>query len=72
MLLALCKDADIHVEFNAEIVEVDPSRPCVTLSTGEEISPDIIVGADGCFSAVRQSILDDTDGNQQGVFTVYT
>lgn len=72
LLLKLAIDAGVQVDFNAEVVGVDPSQPCVTLTTGEKIGADIIVGADGSFSAIRRIIMDDIDDYNPGAFTVYT
>lgn len=52
------------VQFNTSVVAVDPSRPSVTLDSGEILTPDIIIGADGYQSLCQQVI--ERDVVEQG------
>lgn len=47
-----------QILFNAEVinVDVDAERPVVRLKDGRELTADLVIGADGLRSAVRQSI----------------
>lgn len=48
------------MQFDTSVIAIDPSKPSVTLSTGEVLLPDIVIGADGyqsiCQRAVDESI----------------
>ncbi|KAL2847495.1 hypothetical protein BJY01DRAFT_212447 [Aspergillus pseudoustus] len=46
-----------EVRQNAEVVDVDFEGPEVVLSSGERIAGDVIVGADGLYSRVRDLVL---------------
>jgi salicylate hydroxylase len=50
--------ATIPIEFGLRCtsVQVDADRPVMRLDTGEEIEADLVVGADGIWSAVRQAL----------------
>lgn len=50
---------DIRV--NSRVVSVDPSKPCVTLASGEVVSADLIIGADGVKSVTRGYIIGEPD-----------
>lgn len=43
------------------MVDVDPSAPSVTLSTGEVVKADLLIGADGIHSRVREAVVEDKD-----------
>ena len=47
-------------------------RPRVTLANGEVIAADILVGADGCKSLVREIVLEEEDCAEPGGMTLYT
>ena len=52
-----------NVRFNSRVafVSPDPPSPCVVLSSGEVISGDLIIGADGVKSSIRRCIVDGPD-----------
>ncbi|KAH6716333.1 hypothetical protein BKA61DRAFT_515910 [Leptodontidium sp. MPI-SDFR-AT-0119] len=54
-------DLGVQVHLSSRIKHLDENTPSVTLTTGEVITGDIIVGADGIKSAVRSAILGDDD-----------
>ena len=47
-------------------------KPRVTLANGEVIAADILVGADGCKSLVREIVLEEEDCAEPGGMTLYT
>lgn len=49
----------IEVRFAAEVTEISRTSPTVTLSTGETLSADVLVGADGEFGLARKVIAGD-------------
>ncbi|EIW63927.1 FAD/NAD-P-binding domain-containing protein [Trametes versicolor FP-101664 SS1] len=51
--------AGIEVRFAAEVTEISRTSPAVTLSTGETLSADVIVGADGEFGLARKVVAGD-------------
>lgn len=59
-------DTGARVEFNSRVIEVRSEVPSVLLSNGKEIFGDIIVGADGPNSVVRQAITYDDIEDQEG------
>ncbi len=46
----------VQVHFDIDIVGVDSSRPALLLKDGNEITADLIIGADGIRSRVRRSL----------------
>ncbi|KAF9267539.1 FAD/NAD(P)-binding domain-containing protein [Marasmius fiardii PR-910] len=51
----------IDLKLRSKVKYVDPSTPSVTLDSGESFSGDLIVGADGIHSVVRQYVVGDRD-----------
>ncbi|KAJ9615497.1 hypothetical protein H2200_001572 [Cladophialophora chaetospira] len=51
---ALAQGVKIH--FGIDIVDIDASKPSLVLKDGVEIRPDLIIGADGHRSKIRQSL----------------
>lgn len=49
------------VRFGAGVTTIDPVRGNVSLSSGEVLSGDVIVGADGAYGVSRQILLDEAD-----------
>ncbi|KAH7407955.1 hypothetical protein BKA64DRAFT_436061 [Cadophora sp. MPI-SDFR-AT-0126] len=54
-------DLGVQIRLSSRITKIDENIPSVTLTTGEVIKGDIIVGADGIKSTVRSLILGDDD-----------
>lgn len=50
----------------------DVPNPSVTLASGEVLYADILIGADGSKSLVRDVVLEEEDAAQPGGLTVYT
>ncbi|KAG2064822.1 FAD/NAD(P)-binding domain-containing protein [Suillus decipiens] len=50
-----------NIRVNCRVVSVDPSKPSVTLESGEVISADLIVGADGIKSITREYVVGGPD-----------
>ncbi|KAI0692489.1 FAD/NAD(P)-binding domain-containing protein [Cytidiella melzeri] len=69
----LAMDAGAHVQFDATVEEIIPgtSRPSVRLASGEIVSADIIIGADGPRSMVREIVLGEKDEPQPTGITVF-
>lgn len=57
MLYKLALDAGATVQFDAKVVDINPGKPSVRLRTGETISADVLIGADGFRSRVRDVVL---------------
>lgn len=49
----------VQVRLSAPVVSIDTEKPSVTISNGTEIVGDVVVGADGIRSKVREFILPD-------------
>lgn len=77
LLYKLATGAGAIVDFNTEITSVRPGddntpNTSVTLANGSVLYGDIIIGADGCQSVVREVVLDGEDRPRPGGLTVYT
>ena len=57
VFLQAVRDAGIEILMDREVVAFDEHKPSVTLSTGEEITADVVVGADGIKSKARELVL---------------
>jgi salicylate hydroxylase len=50
-----------NIRVNSRVVSVDPSKPSVTLASGEVVSADLLVGADGIKSVTREYVVGGPD-----------
>ncbi|EJD07850.1 FAD/NAD-binding domain-containing protein [Fomitiporia mediterranea MF3/22] len=55
-MYSLAISAGAIVQFGTSVTKVNPSKPSVTLSTGEKLFPDLVIGADGYHSICQQAI----------------
>ncbi|KAH6897959.1 hypothetical protein BKA70DRAFT_746197 [Coprinopsis sp. MPI-PUGE-AT-0042] len=49
------------LRLNSRVVDIDPSIPSATLSSGEVVKADLLVGADGIHSRVRDTVVGHKD-----------
>jgi salicylate hydroxylase len=49
------------IRVDCRVVSVDPSKPTVTLASGEVVSADLIIGADGVRSITREYVVGGPD-----------
>lgn len=56
----------MNLRLNSRVVSVDPTHPSVTLQTGEVVYADLIIGADGVKSTVREAV---TGGPSKPTYT---
>ena len=68
LLYELVLETGVDVEFGSEVVKVDAWHPSVSLSTGEVIYGDVIVGADGAFGITRKSITGESENEIPGPY----
>ncbi|TFK88025.1 FAD/NAD(P)-binding domain-containing protein [Polyporus arcularius HHB13444] len=59
------------VRFNSEVAEVDPQSRAVRLSSGERISGDVLIGADGALGQCRTAVLGRRDPGSPTGLAVY-
>ncbi|THG94300.1 hypothetical protein EW026_g7146 [Hermanssonia centrifuga] len=73
LLHTLAIAAGAKIQFGATVTSVTPGdpKPSVTLATGETLTADIVIGADGPTSMVRRMVLDREDDAEPGGFTVF-
>lgn len=71
MLSTNAVNAGVKISFDARVTEIDPWAASVTLSTGECLSADLIVGADGCRSLVRESVVNEQSNGIPSGFTCF-
>lgn len=72
MLHDLAVSAGAQIQFDAAVTAVipDETRPSITLASGETHSADVVIGADGVTSLVRDSIFGEGEevvGRRQGL-----
>lgn len=63
-----------YVEFDSKVVNIDISRPSVTLSNGSKILGDVIIGADGAKGVVRSVVVNEQEEKKKtesGPFNYY-
>lgn len=65
MLHGLVVKSGVEVQFGKTVLDVDPSKPSVTLVDGTEISGDVVIGVYGESSLVRP-ILESDSGEEEG------
>ena len=53
--------AGVHLRYKCTVTNVDPSTHKVTLSSGEVLSPDVVVGADGEHGLCRRTLTEQQD-----------
>lgn len=61
MLYQLAVKEGAEIQFNTRVVSVDSSGPSVTLESGETLFADVVVGADGYDSLLRQVVTNSDD-----------
>ena len=57
VFLQAVRDAGIEILMDHEVVSFDEFKPSVTLASGEEVTADVVVGADGIKSKARELVL---------------
>ena len=65
MLFNIAVQKGVKFRFNTTVIEADPSSISVVLESGEKLEADVIVGADGYDSLLRQ-VVTDSDGIGEG------
>ena len=77
LLHKLATDAGARVRLNSKVASIRQGtsrapRPTVKLATGEVLTADILIGADGYKSIVRDVVLGEPDCATPGGMTLYT
>ncbi|KAI0738696.1 FAD/NAD(P)-binding domain-containing protein [Daedaleopsis nitida] len=77
LLYVLATGAGAKVDLNTEVTSIrqgtaESPRPVVTLASGEVLTGDLLVGADGCNSRVRTVVLGEDTQFMPGGLNVYT
>ncbi len=77
MLRKLAVDAGASIHLDAEVKTVRPGsgddpRPSVVLSTGNVLAADLLIGADGSSSIVRDAVVEEKSLLKSAGLTVYT
>ena len=57
MLYEAAVSSGAEIRYDANVVKIDPEERQVTLESGEKISGDVLVGADGEFGLSRSTVL---------------
>ena len=72
MLYEVAEESGATINFNSEVMSVDPHCPSVVLSSGEVVKADIIIGADGAESLVRSLIVGKQETFKAGPYSTYS
>ncbi|KAI0630781.1 FAD/NAD-P-binding domain-containing protein [Trametes polyzona] len=77
VLYTLATDAGATVDLHTEVTAIQQGsdeipNPSVTLANGDVLTADMIIGADGYRSIVREVVLEDEDLVKPGGLTLYT
>ena len=71
ILIDLTEASGVRIDFDANVVDVDLAKPCVVLASGERIFTDMVVGADGYQSIVRERMVGEREEPRIGPYTGY-
>ncbi|KAI0730570.1 FAD/NAD(P)-binding domain-containing protein [Earliella scabrosa] len=77
LLHKLATDAGASIRLDTEVVSIqqglrDRPGPSVTLGDGKILTADLVVGADGCRSRVRDAVLEEEDRPEPSGMSFYT
>ncbi|QRV80216.1 FAD-binding domain protein [Ceratobasidium sp. AG-Ba] len=61
MIYELAQDAGVIIRLSSQVQSINPSRPALLLASGEVINCDLIVGADGVKSKIREVVIGAPD-----------
>ncbi|KZO90144.1 FAD/NAD(P)-binding domain-containing protein [Calocera viscosa TUFC12733] len=61
MLYDLAVDANVKIRLNSTVVTIDPYVPSCALQSGEVVKSDLIIGADGVKSMIREVVVGHED-----------
>ncbi|TFK49266.1 FAD/NAD(P)-binding domain-containing protein [Heliocybe sulcata] len=67
----LAIEAGATIRYGCEVVSIDPYRVSATLSSGETIRADLMIGADGLSSLVRRSVVGRTSLSSHNTSQLY-
>lgn len=73
MVYSLAVNSGAKVDFGVTVESVNPGnpKPTVKLSTGEILTADVVIGADGPRSIVRPVVLNREDDAKPSGFTIF-
>lgn len=77
MIYKLAVEAGATVRFNTEVTSIHQGsdeipNPSVTLANGDVLTADVLIGADGYKSQVRDIVLEEEDNARPAGMTLYT
>lgn len=72
MILDITVASGAKIDFGVEVVDVDISEPSVRLADGRQLYADIVIGAEGIESIVRERLVGTQEEHKIGPFTGYT
>jgi len=61
MLYDLAQGSGVKIRLNCTVVKIDPYAPSCTLQTGETVLSDVLIGADGVKSMIREVVIGRED-----------
>ncbi|KIJ35748.1 hypothetical protein M422DRAFT_108987, partial [Sphaerobolus stellatus SS14] len=71
LLLKLARESGVKIRLGCKVTSINPETPSVTLASGEVIRGDVVVGADGDRSVVRDTVLGYHDAGIHRGFGVF-
>lgn len=74
MILQITLDSGVPIEYSAEVTGIDDesTTTSVKLANGRELQADLIVGADGLNSIVREKIVGEPSNPVYGAFSNFS
>jgi len=69
-LYRLAENEGVIFHLKTQAVNVDPNSGIVTISNGEKLYADLIIGADGFYSLIRKYVIEDEEmeeGESSGI-----
>lgn len=72
MIRELVLRSGVKIEYNRTVVDVDVEEPYVLLKSGELIKADMLVGADGTHSLVREKVVGYKEKHSIGPYNTYS
>ena len=59
-LMDIALSSGVSIKTGVKVIAVDVDKTCLTLATGEKVTADLVIGADGVYSEIRPAIIDST------------
>ena len=72
MMLEITLASGVDIKYGVKVEDIDEEATVVKLADGQEIRADLIVGADGLDSIVREKIVGEPWTPEYGIFSNFS